>query len=414
MKKFFVVSVLCVLLGSGFGCNNYRVPEYKSLNQDMVTEDQVHRYEVGGAMKENRLYYSGNVSDKPHRIKIKSYKEIEEQCNELYILLRKKYSKQELSIEDLLKNEFPQIYLEGVIEYLDDEIGYQEQVSSYPMNGFVDIHSLSKVLDGENWQTTLILKKATENEITFRFYYNNFENIHTSGKEILLVRLDEKRLTITRLEESDIVAIDIDKFYKFIVNKLGKDNMFYNVYFNMVLDNRISEATKKNEAEFQKYNQRASLLHQIKNNDLRCLIIKKDLSFFEEKNDLSISKIEMVQYKNNRYLTINVIYLNVFNNINIKLNDQYKIARYLYDHLIRKGIREFSDTYEISDIDGLCFKILATDKNFIDDTGASNFSAYEFYMPKKECLLYINDDITGQDLASSSYILVNGERIELR
>ena len=43
-----------------------------------------------------------------------------------------------------------------------------------------------------------------------------------------------------------------------------------------------------------------------------------------------------------------------------------------------------------------------------------SLNTYSGISEKKECLLYVNDDITGQNLASSSYILVNSERIELR
>jgi hypothetical protein len=414
MKKFFVVSVLCVLLGSGFGCNNYRVPEYKSLNQDMVTEDQVYRYEVGEVMRENRLFYKNNIQNKEYDIEFKDYEELEAKCHEFYTALKKRYSSEALQIGNILEKQFPQFYLEVVFKYLDTEILFSKYVDEHPISEFIDTDSLSTIVSLGNCKVSFKSKKITDSKTRTRLYYRDIQNHINLGEEIILVELNGRTLTIKRPKESEINGIQINKFYHFITSDLGKDEDFYKVYFNLILSDKFSGETKEIADKFQTYNQRASLLHQINNNDLRCLIIKKDVSFFEEKNDLSIGKISMVQYKENQYLTINVIYLNVFNNINIKLNDQYKIARYLYDHLIRKGIREFSDTYEISDIDGLCFKILATDKNFIDDKGTSNFSAYEFYMPKKECLLYINDDITGQDLASSSYILVNGERIELR
>jgi hypothetical protein len=117
-------------------------------------------------------------------------------------------------------------------------------------------------------------------------------------------------------------------------------------------------------------------------------------------------------YKNTNFVVFDILYLNTFNNINIKFNDQYKISRYLFDHLIRKGIRYFKDCLSYG-YDGLSFQILATDQNFVSKD-KTNFSVYEFYLPKHNIISYISDDITGQDLAENSYILVNNERIELR
>ncbi len=109
-----------------------------------------------------------------------------------------------------------------------------------------------------------------------------------------------------------------------------------------------------------------------------------------------------------------MLYLNVFNNINIKVNDQYKISRYLFDNVIRKGIREYAPALKSPAVDGMSFSIIATDKNFIKEKDDPNVSLYSFYLPQKEILLYIDDDITGRELADHSYILVNNERIELR
>ncbi|MDZ7698932.1 MAG: hypothetical protein U5R49_19065 [Deltaproteobacteria bacterium] len=86
----------------------------------------------------------------------------------------------------------------------------------------------------------------------------------------------------------------------------------------------------------------------------------------------------------------------------------------MFDHLVRKGIREFSDALKADGVDGIAFNIAATDRSFIHKEKDPNVSMYTFYLPEKEVFLYINDDITGKELADSSYILVNGERIHLR
>ena len=380
----------------------------------MVTENQVYRYDLGEVITKNRFYYKNNIPNKEYDVELEDYEELKAKCNEFYTVLQKRYSDESLQIENMLDKEFPEFYIEGVFKYLDAEIPYYKYVKSYPISELINTDSLSKVAAFGNCKVSFMSKKITNRKTRTRFYYRDAKNHINLGEEIILVEFDGNILTITRTKDSEINGIDINKFYHFITSNLGKNEDFYKNYFYVILSNKLSGIIKEIKDKFQTYNHRASLLYQLNNNKLQCLIIRKDLSFFEAKNDLSINKISMAQYKNNKYLTINVIYLNVFNNINIKFNDQYKITRYLYDHLIRKGIRKFSGTYGISDIDGLYFKILATDKSFINDTGSSNFSTYEFYLPKKECLLYVNDDITGQNLASSSYILVNSERIELR
>ncbi len=154
-------------------------------------------------------------------------------------------------------------------------------------------------------------------------------------------------------------------------------------------------------------------LSALEDNRLFCLLFGKNLKAFESYKDVSIKAIFKKEYKGSKYLNLDVWHLNILNNANIKLNDSYKISRYLFDHIIRAGLRIFSDTLHAEGISGISFTILSSENNFIrkDDPEVIR---YQFYLPKKEILQYVNDDITGKKLAESSYILVNGERIELK
>jgi len=171
---------------------------------------------------------------------------------------------------------------------------------------------------------------------------------------------------------------------------------------NIKIDNLI----KKNK-------EKTKYLSTINDEPLFCLLMKKDFSKFENLKDVVIKKISKIEYKNSDYLNIQIVHLNILNNVNIKLNDSYKISRYLFDQIVRFGLRVFADALHLKDNFGISFSVLSSDKNFISKDDA-DFTLYQFYLPKKEILQYLNDDITGQKLADSSYILVDGERIELR
>jgi len=175
----------------------------------------------------------------------------------------------------------------------------------------------------------------------------------------------------------------------------------------------IDSVRKNHTTEAKKINEKTELISTIKNSNIFCLLLKKDFTVFENSKDVSIKRMSEVRYKNSEYLNLDLLHLNILNNANIKLNDHYKISRYLFDNIVRLGLRTFADVLYTNKTDGIAFNVLSSEKNFVrkDD---SDFVQYQFYLPKKEILQYINDDITGQQLADSSYILVDGERIELR
>lgn len=177
-------------------------------------------------------------------------------------------------------------------------------------------------------------------------------------------------------------------------------------YPKMQLDSLISEAKETND--------KIEKLSSINDKDLFCMLFEMNWKPFEVSKDVSITSISIIKYKNKKYLNINLVHLNILNNVNIKLNDIYKISRYLFDRIVRGGLRVFPDVLSNSQLDGLRIRILSSEKNFVSKNENVNFVTYDFYLPKKEIFQYINDDITGQKLADSSVILVDGERIELR
>lgn len=178
-------------------------------------------------------------------------------------------------------------------------------------------------------------------------------------------------------------------------------------------DRDLEEIIQKFEDEIPALKQKIQVISKIEDETLSCHLLAMNFKVFESQKDVSIKEIGTRDYKSKSYLTIKLIHLNILNNVNIKLNDSYKISRYLFDKIVRPGIRTFSDILNDSSFSGISFDILSSEKNFVSDD-TQDLVLYQFFMPGKEIIQYINDDITGRALAEASYILVDGERIELR
>ena len=331
---------------------------------------------------------------------------------------------------------FYPIYIAYFVDYFTEE-----QIAT-PM---YDVSNLGekKVGDGKDlshiWGSVKISRKHDNGfELDFSCYgvsITNFGRItETIGKDRLIISFnkvgDNITINLTQvkgLQYSNIV--NLNKVLEYLESHCIAENIvettasfrsFYDDNVQSLLEIRsdfmanIDEVRKKYEDLLDKLKDKKTLLSNLENPAVYCSLISKNLGLFESNRDVKTKNIVLSEYKNKSYVVFSFLYLNIFNNVNIKLNDQYKIARYLFDSTVRKGIREFSEALRADGVDGIAFEIAATDRSFIDKKKDPNVSMYTFYLPEREILLYINDDITGKELAESSYILVDGERIHLR
>ncbi len=227
----------------------------------------------------------------------------------------------------------------------------------------------------------------------------NFHNLN--HKEILEIHQIAKK-SVNVIKNIDDIGV------------IAKNTLWEKRYVNLYRFNQSEREYQRFIREIsKKINEKMKIISGVQDESLFCRLFEKDFSIFEQQKDVSITKASTINYKNTDYLNLDLLHLNILNSVNIKLNDSYKISRYLFDKIIRPGLRIFSDVLDTKKTSGIAFNILSSEKNFVSDDD-SDFVQYQFYLPKKEVLQYINDDITGQKLADSSYILVNGERIELR
>lgn len=272
--------------------------------------------------------------------------------------------------------------------------------------------------------------------LDIKYYY--LDEVMGKDRVFVTFRKNASKVFLNLKESIDMQyahAIKLKEFEKYIEKISGSDLMqnerslraFYESYVRsleqqrreIIIDRRALEREYENIlADVDKFHERLErnnkLISNLQREDLFCYLVTKNLRLFESERDVKLSKVGYGGYKGKNYCVLSFIYLNIFNNVNIKVNDQYKIARYLFDHLVRKGIREFSEALKADGVDGIAFNIAATDRSFVHKEKDPNVSMYTFYLPGKEILRYINDDITGKELADISYILVDGERIHLR
>lgn len=148
--------------------------------------------------------------------------------------------------------------------------------------------------------------------------------------------------------------------------------------------------------------------------------IKNNIDLFLEKilidgyisnSLLEIHSIELEVFKEKEYITLSLDNLITYNSI--KLN-KYDIGKKVYDEIIRKMLDNFKILLENDLTNGVSVKVFTYTKNFTDDKEEKEKLEYKFIMPKEDIIKYKNMDITGQELLNNSYILMSGERIELK
>jgi hypothetical protein len=333
---------------------------------------------------------------------------------------------------------YQQYILESIDVYLYKELSWDEV--SYKANFEQETTKNVLILDLEKLKLRKWVFKATIKVVpdiiknskdqtyvlNIRYLYKPFiynKNYKEVGidkfKLFFHHKKNENFVQMQRLEGSTGVIQNIDGFIIIFKKMLSNKS-------NILVKNELPLLELKYQANVlpirQKYiekikpkkmNNKIKLLSSINDEELFCLMFEKNFNIFEKSKDISIKKITLDKYKNIEYLNLYLFHLNILNNANIKFNDSYKISRYLFDKVVRPGIRLLSDILSANKTSGIAFSIVSSEKSFVSENDPS-WVKYQFYLPKKQILQYVNDDITGQELADASYILVDGERIELR
>ncbi|MDP3029295.1 MAG: hypothetical protein Q8O04_07345 [Deltaproteobacteria bacterium] len=127
---------------------------------------------------------------------------------------------------------------------------------------------------------------------------------------------------------------------------------------------------------------------------------------------LENKSIDVISFKNNKYLKFKFNNTNVYNSL--KLN-KYDIGKKLFDDVIRKVLNPLNEYIGGSDLFyGYDLTVTGYTKSFADDYASSKPIEYRFLIPEKIVRQYKEKDISGQQVLDSSIILMDDERIELK
>lgn len=249
------------------------------------------------------------------------------------------------------------------------------------------------------------------------------------------------RERIIKLIHTERIFIDVDsKNNRIILNNMNNTNKIVNIEYlpnsiksidlksidDFIKSQLVQEYWKKYgenissiRNEYEKYIKNLNSMYLvcsdeiIKNNKLMQVLLKLNTSFLESADGYKISKLSLENYKNIQYLNFIITNRITFNNINIKLNETNKIAKYIFNTQISNFLHKSSNLNEIlSQVKGVKFTILASEKNFINEKDFDT-KKYEFYLKSDDIKRYIDDDITSQDLINLSTIKIEDGRVKL-
>jgi len=339
-----------------------------------------------------------------------------------------KYKEQRKSYLSALENDSAFIGL--LLDYLKLKFSYRGPYYGCRSHiaPFIKAQELTRYLEYLHVSVSAVTTPEKANSITISFAYSYInpakgENLDYGQDRIIITIKGEGQdaLLIVTVEQNENVmqVIDATTCRRYVENLVVRDFPDYNICFRNfnILYNEIqmarSELSRWIMNSKKMLDKRLGLISEINIQGIYCYLIYKNIALFEILRDVTVRNVHVQSYKDDIFLYFELTYLNVFNNINIKFNDQYKIALYLFDNVVRKGIRTFEDVFELGQVNGIAFEILATDRNFVKDSDVGAIAKYQFYLMQDSIATYIQDEITGKELADKSYILFDGERIDL-
>ena len=130
------------------------------------------------------------------------------------------------------------------------------------------------------------------------------------------------------------------------------------------------------------------------------------------KSTLKFSSIDLVTFKEKKYLQFEFNNLNVFNSLKL---DKYDIGKEIFDEVIRKILNPLNDYIGDSELFyGYDLSVTGHTKSFAKETAVSEDIEYRFMIPESIVSKYKDKDISGQQVLDSSIILMDDERVEFR
>ena len=323
-------------------------------------------------------------------------------------------------------------YIGIVVSYLLDRFEYDGKLISLPyhLSNAVECIKLTKYCQFLKVEISSSYLEAPKLEIciTFRYTYENAvkdEHLDYGTDKVLIKFVPTDKPESVMLSYSDTndnrMAVNLPALSRsitsYLVNWLPTNNPAYlsvqDTYTQIVAaDNVLDSLYEEHKNRHEKL---SNLIQHSAKDDVYCYIQNKGIGieYFMNIHDCRILSVTSENFRNMPFIKFNLTYTNILNNVNIKFIDQYKISRYLFDEIVRKGIRFFQDAFDRIPVVGISFQVAATDMNFVTDN-KTNAAIYEFYLTKDSIRSYTNDDISGKVLADRSYIFYNKERIDLR
>jgi hypothetical protein len=199
--------------------------------------------------------------------------------------------------------------------------------------------------------------------------------------EVKLSKLNDKLVDLKLL--FSFVGADFEKSFKeiFFIGNLddfSRSEYFSNVVFSQFLKGtRLENASKDSKAEL------------LKSIGYDCNALK----VYKQKLFLSLTFIDDFEYNSNL------------------VNETERVAR-----TIRKSLSEiklkFKQANAVNGIDGLKAEATLKFRNFINETFA-DYESFEFYVPMDALKLFVEADITDQELIDKSIVLLNGNRVRV-
>ena len=126
---------------------------------------------------------------------------------------------------------------------------------------------------------------------------------------------------------------------------------------------------------------------------------------------METKSIDLVTFKNNKYLRFKFINTNVYNSLKL---DKYEIGKNIFDDVVRKLLSPLNEHIGDSNLFyGYDIIIIGNTMNFVDESKAKQIE-YRFMIPESIVKEYKDKNISGQQVLDASVILMDDERIELK
>lgn len=127
---------------------------------------------------------------------------------------------------------------------------------------------------------------------------------------------------------------------------------------------------------------------------------------------LETQSINLIDFKENKYLTFKFVNTNSYNSL--KLN-KYDIGKTLFDEVIRKILNPLNENLGKSkEFYGYDLTVVGHTKSFADKYALVQKIIYRYMIPREIVEKYKNKDISGQQVIDASIILMDDERIDLK